>query len=277
MRAWAVLVGAILIAVILLLVSSQAAQANSHPSRVYAPPPTPDCNAAPAPEVNWDDCEINKIITTNLNREDLFDSWMRRTDLSGLSMTGARLMRVDFTDADLSRTVLNNADLTDAILSGANLSGASLAGAVLRSTSIPGGFIFDANTNLNNVDLSGADLSGADLSGIDLGGVNLSGANLSGANLSGATTNNRTNFTGANLEGVTGLEPDMRGTFDYVTCPGGTVIGAGETCFAPTAIYLVKSSAHVAYPVTGWLFAGIFFFFFALAWKIVLSRDALMR
>jgi uncharacterized protein YjbI with pentapeptide repeats len=85
------------------------------------------------------------------------------------------------------------------------------------------------STRPGDVDLSGRDLSSMDLSKLDfksanlnnanLFGVDLSGARLEGANLSGASLDRsvltRTDFSGANLTGVSFMRPSVFSTLQY--------------------------------------------------------------
>jgi hypothetical protein len=112
-----------------------------------------DCQAAPAPAVNWSGCEM---AARNLSRLDLSRSILNNAMLHGADLHAANLAR-----ADLSYAGLEGADLR-----AANLQNANLKGAVLR------------NANLAQADLRQADLGYVALLGANLNGVSLAGAKL---------------------------------------------------------------------------------------------------
>jgi hypothetical protein len=119
-----------------------------------APPPAErDCQAVPAPGVNWSGCEM---AARNLSRIDLNRAILSNAILNGANLQAANLMR-----ADLSYAGLEGADLR-----AANLQNANLKGAVLR-----------------NANLAQADLRHADLGYVSLLGANLNGASLADARL----------------------------------------------------------------------------------------------
>ncbi len=120
--------------------------------RLLPPAPAPsDCNAAPAPRVNWRDCA----------RE---NAGLRQADL-----VEANLSNVRFPDADLAGARLLNADLSYADLQGGDftlgdLRGARLFGANLREADL-------AHANLSEADLRYADLTRARLDGSTTAGT----------------------------------------------------------------------------------------------------------
>ncbi len=114
---------------------------------------TPQCDAAPAPGVNWRNCLLSgldagsaSLAGANLNSAVLREARLSATDLSG----------ADLRYAELSRADLRYADLRQAQLLGANL----------------------RETDLRGVNLAGADLRFADLSSSRIESVNFNGANL---------------------------------------------------------------------------------------------------
>lgn len=109
------------------------------------------CDALPAPHINWSNCQMGGSRLANSNLEGAI---LRNTMLSGALLRAANLMNSDLSYADLSLTVLR----------GANFSGASLKGANLRNADL-------TNANLTNADLGYADLSGARLEGAILDGA----------------------------------------------------------------------------------------------------------
>lgn len=118
-----------------------------------APVSNVDCDAAPAPAVNWSNCRSPGLIAEHA---DLSGAQARNMDL-----TGARLVGVLLPRSDLAYSLLNLADLRRADLSNARLIGAGLRGADLRG-----------------VRFTGADLSYADLREARLDGADLTGARL---------------------------------------------------------------------------------------------------
>ncbi len=121
------------------------------PSR--SKPNEPQCDAAPAPQVNWNNCRLETKQYPNSN---LAGARMRNTDLAGAVLRASNLAGADVAYANLTLTNLR----------GANLQGASLKGATLHKA------------DLVNANLTGADLSYADLTGAALDGAVLAGANL---------------------------------------------------------------------------------------------------
>lgn len=109
------------------------------------------CDALPAPNVNWSNCQMNASRLANSNLE---QAMLRNTILSGAVLRASNLSKADLAYADLSLTVLRGANLTAASLKGANLRNADLT-----------------NANLSNADLAYADLSGAILEGAILEGA----------------------------------------------------------------------------------------------------------
>ncbi len=103
----------------------------------------PNCDADPAPMVNWSGCDKSEIL------------------LDGENMEGAILIGTDFSDA-----VLIDSDFSGAIMKDADLTGAVLDGVVLRKS-----------------ELSGADFSGAILLFVDLSYANAPMADFDGAGL----------------------------------------------------------------------------------------------
>ncbi len=116
-------------------------------------PSDPQCEAPPAPGINWSNCRLEGRQYPNA---DLAGATLRNANLTGTVLRAANLAAAD----------LSYANLTLANLRGANLRQANLKGATLR------------NTDLSNANLENADLSYADLSTVDLSSTVLSGAKL---------------------------------------------------------------------------------------------------
>ncbi len=117
---------------------------------------TPQCDAKPAPGVNWRNCILTGI------------------DVGSASLAGANLNNSVLREAKFSATVLSDADLRYADLSGADLRYADLS----RSQML--------GANLRSADLRAANLTGVDLRFADLSTSQLEGASLQGAKLGGA-------------------------------------------------------------------------------------------
>jgi len=108
-----------------------------------------DCQAAPAPAVNWSGCDM---LGRTLSRVDL-----SRANLSGTKLTGA-----DLRAARLRASDLHDANLEDADLSGANLRAANFKGALLRGANL-------SQSDLRDADFSQTSLEAANLNGAKLG------------------------------------------------------------------------------------------------------------
>lgn len=116
----------------------------------------PNCEAAPAPGVNWNNCTLELLEA-------------RESDLSGARIRNARLREADLMGATLEGADLAYTDLTKANLGYTDLSGADLKGATLEAA------------DLTYADLTGADMSYADLKNASLGGAVITGTIFSGA------------------------------------------------------------------------------------------------
>jgi len=110
-----------------------------------------NCGAAPAPGVNWSDCQLEGA---ELGGANLIGARLRGANLGSANLTGSQLVNADLSYASLNVAKLGSADLRAASLVGATLRGADLSGANL------------GGTNLSYADLSGANLSGANLEGV---------------------------------------------------------------------------------------------------------------
>ncbi|MEJ2693037.1 MAG: pentapeptide repeat-containing protein [Candidatus Thiodiazotropha sp.] len=114
---------------------------------------TPQCDATPAPGVNWRNCVLIRI------------------DVGSASLAGADLNSAVLRDASLSATNLSGADLRYSDFTGADLRYADLSGSQLLGA------------NLQAADLRGSNLSRSDLRYADLTSSRLEDARLDGANL----------------------------------------------------------------------------------------------
>jgi len=142
-----------LAAVLILLGAIVALALRYTPSQVVS---FAQCDAAPAPGVNWSNCTLQgiQLLSHDMSRAKLYS-----TDFSGASLYGSTLAGAELNYANLSLTDLRNV----------SFAGASLVGANLR------------RSRLANADFSEADLSYADFSDAQLDGVRLDGAKLDNA------------------------------------------------------------------------------------------------
>lgn len=125
---------------------------------------------------------------------------------------GADLRDADLRQANLYKAFLSHANLTGADLAGAKLDGASLTEGVLCHTNLSRAYLTGVDfygANLQNANLSRANLIGTHLLEADLRGTNLSRACLVNARLEQITTDERTNFSNADLRGATILESSL--------------------------------------------------------------------
>ncbi|MFO8024598.1 pentapeptide repeat-containing protein [Thiohalophilus sp.] len=123
---------------------------------LYDPQPgpgDPDCNAPPAPGVDWRNC---RMIGLNAIRENLDEAQLNNAALGGANLFASSLRSADLRYVDLSLANLSYADLEQANLKGAGLQNADLTDASL------------INANLSYANLRGATLDSADLSGARL-------------------------------------------------------------------------------------------------------------
>ena len=111
------------------------------------------CDAAPAPQVNWSHCRKSGI---QVLEQDMNGALLNSTQLNGARLTGSNLAGADLSYADLSNASLAFVDFRRAVLTGANLRTSDLSQADLR------------NTDLSYADLSKATLTGTQLTGARL-------------------------------------------------------------------------------------------------------------
>lgn len=116
-----------------------------------APVSNVDCDAAPAPQVNWSNCRSPGLVAEHAD--------LRGAQARNMDLTGARLVGAVLNGSDLAYSLLNLADLRRVDFTDARLTGAGLRAA----------------------DLRGARLTDADLSYADLRDARIDGAELTGA------------------------------------------------------------------------------------------------
>jgi uncharacterized protein YjbI with pentapeptide repeats len=132
-----------------------------------------DCNAAPAPRVNWNNCQMEGV---QLVAADLRGVRLRNATLIGADMRGAQLGAADLAYANLANGKLSTAMLEQADLIGANLRHTDLSQTALEHANLAYSILRESN-------LSGANLQGANLSHADMHGASIEGMNLEGARL----------------------------------------------------------------------------------------------
>ncbi|MEJ2452025.1 MAG: pentapeptide repeat-containing protein, partial [Gammaproteobacteria bacterium] len=110
---------------------------------VPKPPATPQCDAKPAPGINWHLCNKAGV---HLLKTDLSKASLNSSNLQGANLFGSVFVRADLSYADLSSSNLSFTDFQQARLKGANLRAADLSKA-----------------NFSGADLSYADLQDARL------------------------------------------------------------------------------------------------------------------
>ena len=158
---------------------------------------------------------------------------LRKVDLTGAQLWGARLDSAQLQGASLESAQLQGASLRLARLQGASLKSAQLQGASLYQAQLLGAVLFGAGLQgaslygaqlqgaaLEFAQLQGAALDGAELQGAALGEAQLQGAALDQAQLQGAALDQAqlqgaslrlAQLQGANFKGSTLAGTDMRG------------------------------------------------------------------
>ncbi|MEV4773078.1 pentapeptide repeat-containing protein [Micromonospora humida] len=181
-------------------------------SKVIGPVGSTEVTAAPKDRAQRPRTDVQAALTVLGRRPDRPESNrvnLRRTDLTGADLSGARLQGATMTRARLQGAFLAKAQLQGAFLVGAELPGAYLGGAQLQNAHLEGAQLRDADlsgaqlqgANLTRAQLQDAHLSGAQLQGAYLTRAQLQGANLARADLQGANLA-RADLQGANLDGA---------------------------------------------------------------------------
>lgn len=125
------------------------------------------------------------------------DATFEGSNLRDSILDDALALRTDFTNAQLRGTSFQNATLTDAVFAGAGLRNADFTAAFA----------------------AGADFSGANFRDATMAGVSFDGASLNGANVNGASFAGASFLVGADLRGLSGVDPSaFAGAFyDFTT------------------------------------------------------------
>jgi uncharacterized protein YjbI with pentapeptide repeats len=150
--------------------------------------------------------DFEQLANADLERTAVWDSNLRRVNLSTVDFRGAKLQGVR-----LERASLFNADLTRADLRGAHLESSDLRGSILIESKLGGAFLSGAQlekAELHRADLFNADLQQARGDGADFSDTNLSHATLNGTNFSDANVSN------ARVSSVKYSRRAMRGNYN---------------------------------------------------------------
>lgn len=114
---------------------------------------SPVCDAAPSPQINWNDCKLDA------------------RDLRGARLEGATIRAARLVETRLEKSHLSEADLSYAVAVGAQFRDADLRSAILIGADL-------RLTDFQKANLEGADLSYANLADADLTGANLNNVRL---------------------------------------------------------------------------------------------------
>jgi uncharacterized protein YjbI with pentapeptide repeats len=202
-----------------------------------------DCDALPAPGVNWQNCQKRIIM-------------LQGSDLSGANLAGADFTSTDLRDTNLQGANLEKATLVRTSFSGANAQGANFTRVQGYRTDFSGmngkgaPFVF---AELQRSNFKGANLEGADFEKAELGraqfddavitGTNFLLANLARADLTSAKFTGPIDFTnafmfltriaGVDLSAATGLQQwqiDMACGDEQTRLPDGLKASADWPC-----------------------------------------------
>ncbi len=115
-----------------------------------------DCAAIPAPKINWDNCQLDKVrvVKADMSESSMRSATLRAADLRGTRLTASSLAYADLSGAKLSEANFDLADMKGANLRGSDLSGTSFVSADLSYADLRES-IFD------DTDLTGAILDNA--------------------------------------------------------------------------------------------------------------------
>ena len=121
------------------------------------------CDLAPAPYVDWHDCDKSGaslqaalLHGANLSGGNFSGASFYRSDLTDVNASSAKFVNTGFASANLSGTNLSSADLKNADLTGAqNWSHATISGANFQAAYWPSGIECDANSPLGQCNFDG--------------------------------------------------------------------------------------------------------------------------
>lgn len=109
-----------------------------------------DCSTLPAPGVNWDNCQLEKlrVVKGDMTQSSMRSTMMRESDLRGTRLTASvlsyadlsnsRLNEANFDLAELKGTNLRGSDLTETSFVSADLSYADMRDCILDETDFTG-------------------------------------------------------------------------------------------------------------------------------------------
>ncbi len=158
---------------------------------------------------------FNKLRVRNRN-------W--KPNFHGIVLEGKRLNGVNLHECDLSNANLRGTSMIGAVMMQANLGGANMEGASVSNAQMSGVNLGQANLKCAN--LVQTNLCHANLTAADLSGANLTKVDFRSATLVWAIMDDKTNMTGALLEGT-----DMLG-----------IIGLNAAQLAKTACFHLAKS-----------------------------------
>ncbi|MVA98127.1 pentapeptide repeat-containing protein [Nitratireductor sp. CAU 1489] len=184
--------------IIVLLLATGAAQAA-------------DCRSAPAPGIDWRDCNKSNLILKDADLEGaaLVDTDFSETDLRGARLVSANLEKATLLRASLAGASAEKANFGKVEAYRSDLSGLSAENASFASAELQ-------RSRFNNARLAGADFQKAELGRAEFSGSALANNSFALANLS------RADFRGATMEGPV----DFAGAFLFLTRFEGVDLGA---------------------------------------------------
>lgn len=170
-----------------------------------------DCRSAPAPGIDWRDCNKSNLILkdANLERASLVNTDFSETDLRGARLDSANLEKATLLRASLAGASAEEASFAKVEAYRSDLSGVSAENASFASAELQRSRFIDAG-------LKGADFQKAELGRADFSGSALADNSFALANLS------RADFRDARMEGPV----DFAGAFLFLTRFEGVDLGA---------------------------------------------------
>jgi uncharacterized protein YjbI with pentapeptide repeats len=129
-------------------------------------------------------------------------------NLPNIDFRGIDIKIIDFSGSNLPNTNFSNKNLTGSIFNKSNLTSSNLSKAILNNVYLIGANI--EKGGLSDAKLKNAYLTGASLKDADLSGTDLTEANLKDATLDSCNFTKDTKLVGANCEGATFKNVDLR-------------------------------------------------------------------
>ncbi|UVC07147.1 pentapeptide repeat-containing protein [Rhizobium sp. TH2] len=140
-----------------------------------------DCQAAPTPGIDWQDCDKKLLMLggSNLEGAKLVGTDFTTTDLSDASLLGANLEKAKLLRATLARSAAKGASFVRAEAYRTDFTGIGADDANFESAELQRSNFKDAK--LSNVNFTKADLGRSQFDGAEVGGSRFSLANLARA------------------------------------------------------------------------------------------------